>query len=65
MVQTSHLHCMAYGIKEACQATSVGRSLLYEEIKSGKLKCFKVGTRTLIADADLEAWLDGYKRLAA
>ena len=52
---------LAYGIEQAVEATSVGRSLLYEQIKAGKLKTFKIGTRTLIAAEDLIAWLDVYK----
>ena len=52
---------LSYGIKQAVDATSVGRSLLYAEIKAGKLKCFKVGSRTLIAADDLTAWLESYK----
>lgn len=56
---------LAYGINQAIEATSVGRSLLYLEIKSGKLKVFKVGSRTLIASEDLQAWLDEYRKQAA
>ena len=52
---------LAYGIADAVQATSVGRSFLYEEIKAGRLKTFKVGTRTLIATTDLMAWLSAYQ----
>ncbi len=52
---------LAYGINQAVKATSVGRSLLYEQIKAGNLKTFKIGTRTLIAAEDLVAWLDQYK----
>ena len=52
---------LAYGIADAVQATSVGRSFLYEEIKAGRLKTFKVGTRTLIAATDLMAWLSAYQ----
>lgn len=55
---------LAYGIEQAIEATSVGRSLLYEQIKAGKLKTFKIGTRTLIATEDLIAWLDLYKTTA-
>ncbi len=55
---------LAYGIEQAVEATSVGRSLLYEQIKAGKLKTFKIGTRTLIAAEDLIAWLDLYKSTA-
>ena len=56
---------LSYGINQAAEATSLGRSLLYLHIKAGNLKTFKIGSRTLIAAADLEAWLDGHKRLAA
>jgi excisionase family DNA binding protein len=55
---------LSYGINQAVEATCVGRTLLYEEIKTGKLKTFKIGKRRLIAASDLEAWLDGYKHLA-
>ena len=53
---------LAYGINDALAVVPVGRSLLYEEIKAGKLKTFKVGSRTLIAADDLTAWLDSYKQ---
>lgn len=56
---------LAYGIKDALDVVPVGRSLIYEEIKAGNLKTFKIGSRTLIAAADLEAWLEGYRRAAA
>ena len=52
---------LAFGIAEAVQATNVGRSLLYEEIRAGKLKTFKIGNRTLIATEDLVAWLESYR----
>ena len=52
---------LAYGIADAVQATSVGRSFLYEEIKAGRLKTFKVGTRTLITAENLSAWLATYQ----
>ncbi|HIJ62654.1 MAG TPA: helix-turn-helix domain-containing protein [Rhodospirillaceae bacterium] len=55
---------LAYGINDALEVVPVGRSLLYEEIKAGKLKTFKIGKRTLIAAGDLTAWLDGYKSAA-
>ena len=52
---------LAYGISEAVKATSIGKSRLYEEIRDGKLKTFKIGSRTLIAADDLSNWLDAYK----
>jgi excisionase family DNA binding protein len=56
---------LAYGISQAVKATSVGRSKLYQEIKAGRLKTFKVGTRTLIATEDLSAWLSDYRSTGA
>lgn len=64
-MQTTTTPRIAYGINQAVEATSVGRSLLYEEIKSGKLKSFKLGSRTLIAADELHAWIDAYKNQAA
>ena len=52
---------LAYSVNQAVGATSVGRSLLYEEIRAGRLKTFKVGARTLIDANDLRAWLDTYR----
>ena len=56
---------LAYGIRQACEATGLGRSKLYQEISEGRLPVFKVGSRTLIAASDLEAWLNAYRNHAA
>ncbi len=61
----SNAHRLAYSIPDAVHTVSVGRSLLYEEIKAGRLKTFKVGSRTLIAADDLAAWLNTYRAVAA
>jgi excisionase family DNA binding protein len=50
---------LAYSIADVTRITGVGRSLLYEEIKEGRLRIRKLGRRTLIFDADLRAWLEG------
>jgi excisionase family DNA binding protein len=60
-MQTDSNTRLAYGINQAVEATSIGRSLLYEEIRAGNLKTFKIGTRTLIAAEDLTAWLNSYR----
>ena len=60
-MHTTFSNRLAYGINQAVEATSVGRSLLYEQIKAGNLKTFKIGTRTLIAAEDLNTWLESHK----
>ncbi len=55
---------LAYSIADALALVPVGRSLLYEEIRAGRLQTFKIGSRTLIAHEDLNNWLSRYRRPA-
>ncbi len=48
---------LAHSIADVAKITGVGRSFLYEEIKTGRLVVKKAGRRSLIFDADLKAWL--------
>ncbi|WP_245273707.1 helix-turn-helix domain-containing protein [Mesorhizobium sp. WSM3224] len=48
----------AHTILEFGASHGIGRSLVYEEIAAGRLKCRKVGRRTLILAKDAEAWRD-------
>lgn len=47
----------SFSIREAAECSGVGRTMLYAEIKAGRLVARKMGRRTLIAEADLERWL--------
>jgi excisionase family DNA binding protein len=47
----------AYSIDEFRAAFSIGRSVVYEEIRTGRLRARKVGSRTLIAREDAIEWL--------
>lgn len=49
-------HKAAFTIKEFCQCYGVGRSLVYEEMKAGRLRARKAGGRTLVLAEDATAW---------
>ena len=49
----------SFSIPEVCQATGLGKTKLYELIKSGELKAKKIGKRTIILKADLDTFLKG------
>ena len=48
---------LGFSIKEAVLASGIGRDMIYAAIRGGQLKARKVGRRTLILRADLEAYL--------
>jgi excisionase family DNA binding protein len=47
----------AYGIREAIDVLSIGRTSLYAAIKRGELRPVKFGRKTLFYAADLSAFL--------
>lgn len=48
---------LAYSIDEAVAATSISRSVIYEDIAAGRLTALKRGRSTIILAADLAAYL--------
>ena len=50
---------LAYSIREACAASSLGRTNLYSQISSGRLRAVRVGGRTLIPAESLHALIAG------
>lgn len=48
---------LAYSVREAAQALSIGRTRLYELINGGELEALKLGRRTLIPREALLALL--------
>jgi excisionase family DNA binding protein len=50
---------LAYSIKEAASASSLSRSSVYNHIAAGRLKAVRVGGRTVIPAASLQALLTG------
>lgn len=48
---------LAYSVKEACKATSWGRTTLYSHISSGRLRTVRIAGRRLIPAEALIALL--------
>jgi excisionase family DNA binding protein len=45
---------VANTIPTACNRLGIGRTLLYDLLKQGKLKSIKLGNRTLIPESELQ-----------
>ncbi|HEX4407374.1 MAG TPA: helix-turn-helix domain-containing protein [Xanthobacteraceae bacterium] len=48
---------LAYTIRQACSLAGIGRTTIYAEIKSGRLRARKIGRRTLILSDELMDYL--------
>jgi hypothetical protein len=53
---------LAYSISEVVQTSGLGRTLVFAEIKAGRLIARKCGRRTVILDEDLRQWLKDMSR---
>ena len=51
---------IGYSIREACQASSLGRTTIYNHIASGRLRATRVGGRTIIPADALLALINGH-----
>jgi excisionase family DNA binding protein len=50
---------LGYSIREACQASSLGRTTIYNHIAAGRLRVTRVGGRTIIPAENLRALITG------
>ncbi len=48
---------VTYSIADFTALTGLGRTRVFEELKTGRLRAVKSGRRTLIPAAEVEAWL--------
>ena len=49
---------LAHPIKNACQRVGLGRTAFYALISSGEIRTFKIGTRTLVPESELQKLVD-------
>ena len=49
---------LAYTIAEACAVARIGRTALYEAIRSGDLRARKHGRRTVVVRDDLKKFIE-------
>jgi hypothetical protein len=56
---------LAYDTYEAARVSGICRSILYDEIRAGRLIARKRGRRTVILDEDLRSWLAALPRMPA
>lgn len=50
---------IAYSIKEACKASSLGRTTIYSHIAANRLRAVRIGGRTVIPAESLHALIAG------
>jgi excisionase family DNA binding protein len=58
MIEYTNEPKIAYTIEETSKITGLGRTRLYEELNSGRLKGVKAGRRTLILYSSIQQWLE-------
>jgi excisionase family DNA binding protein len=64
-VQNDRVDRLALGIRDVCRLTGLGRTSVYAAIKAGDLVARKLGRRTVILGADLEAFLNNLPSVPA
>lgn len=62
---TGDVERRAYKLAEVQKMMPLGRTRLYEEVNSGRLRTFRIGRATFVAVEDFDAWLAKYRGAAA
>jgi excisionase family DNA binding protein len=53
---------LAYTVEGVCETAGIGRSSVFEAIRSGELVARKMGRRTIVLEGDLRRWLASLPR---
>lgn len=53
----SNFEPLANQIPDVCRRLGIGRSLLYELIKNGRIRSIKIGSRTLVPESELQRFV--------
>jgi excisionase family DNA binding protein len=53
----------AYAVREFCSAFGICRATFYSEVRAGRLKAVKIGSKTLILREDAETWVARLPRM--
>jgi excisionase family DNA binding protein len=59
MLLETHPPKLAYSIREACEASSLGKTTIYSLIAASRLRAVRIGGRTVIPADSLSALLNG------
>lgn len=56
------LPTLLHDLKDVSRSTNLGRTFLYDMIKTGRLKVLKAGRRTLVTDENLRDFIRNLER---
>lgn len=56
---------LAHTVPDACARLGLSRTTLYELIGAGEIRAFKVGSRTLVSEAELRRFVAEKMKVAA
>ncbi len=58
--QVPQSHAAVLSLNDVRVRSRRGKTFIFDELKTGRLRHFKIGRRTLVTERDFEAWLRSY-----